>query len=262
MMRSRGFTRRATNFRSRFRRGPQLRRPVATAKWEVGRFYFDNTRTMATGSASETLQYFHLASISTSFGSAIGGTEGRVGAVFAGMQRSLEIGGIVFDVDHLHRGDLQGDLLPGEGTYDMHLSLVVDTIDRIIPDGPGFPTSLDTYSPWLSSFPTAALQTTSPLDRSEPVTRPVRTYWERNVPIDLRPKIVLNDLGDTLYVPQNQRLNTTHYLVNRRLKLRLDENQGLFLIEGTRNSANFSSGSASRIITTKLTGKLYYRYRQ
>lgn len=261
MMRSKGFTKRGANFRSRFRRS-NLRRPVMTAKWEVGRFYFDNTRTMVTGSASETLQYFHIASIATSFGSAIGVEEARVGAVLAGLNRSLEIGGIVFDVDHLHRGDVQGDLAPGEATYDMHLSLVVDNLDRVVPDGPSFPTSLDTYSPWLSSFPTAALTTAAPVDRSEPITRPVRTYWERNVPIDLRPKIVLNDLGDTLYVPQNQRLNSTHYLVNRRLKLRLDENQGLFLIEGTRNSANFNLGVSSRIITTKCVGKLYYRYRQ
>lgn len=252
--------RRFGNLRSRFRR--PLRKIVQTARWEVARISLDAQRTMVNGPQGETVEYFHLASIATSFAStAAGSPEARVGAVWAGLNRRLEIGGLVFDYLHQHDGELAGDLLRGEGSYDVHMSLAVDRIGKDLASVP-FPVSVGTFKPFFAGFPQSIFNTVTPIDSTEPADSPTRILWERNLFIDTRPKVIQNDAEGVLYVPQNQRLGASAGLVNRRLKLSLDESQGLYLIHATRNSNNFALLAAQRTFRFALRGKLYYRYQQ
>jgi len=208
------------------------------------------------------VEYFHLASIATSLASGTGGdAESRTGAVLAGMNRSLEIGGVVFDYIHSHIGDAEGGQLVNELSYDVMMGLAVD---RITKDSGGvpFPASVGTFAPFFASFPQSLYATTGPIDTTEPADAPTRILWERNLFIDYRPQEIDNDTEGVLYVPQNQRLAVGAALVNRRLKLRLDESQGLYFIHATRNSSVFSGGAQGRDYRFALRGKIYYRFRQ
>jgi len=259
----RRFSSRGTSSRFRsIRRGRPLRKIVQTARWEVARMSIDAQRTLVEGANSETVEYFHLASIATSFASLAGGSpEARTGAVFAGLNRSLEIGGLVFDYLHDHTGDVSGTFLANELSYDVHMSLLVD---RITKDGAGtpFPASVGTYAPFFATFPSALYNTVGPIDTTEPADMPTRILWERNLFVDFRPKELNNDVEGVLYVPQNQRLARSEAVVNRRLKLRLDETQGLYLCHAVRNSNAFGGSGAELDYRFRLLGKLYYRFRQ
>lgn len=264
-MYARKFTRRATSSRYRsVRRSRPLRRVVQTARWEVGRIAIDAVRTLENSSGAEQLTYFHVASIATSLGATfVAGPEQRIGAVLTEMNRRLEIGGVVFDYDCWHAGDLDGESDGIEDqSYDVHCSLVVDRIIKDAGAGTPFPASVVSYTPWFASFPSAALLTTGPFDSTEPVNAPTRTFWERNWFVDFRPKRILNDEEGVLYVPENQRLATRTGTLNRRLKLSLDEAQGLYFVWGTRTSALFNASEAARAVRFRLLGKVYYRFRQ
>lgn len=259
-MPSRRFTRRAPNFRSRFRRGRPLSTVVRTRKWNVSRIFVDRNSSLPTGAGTETLIYFHLASIASSWAASSSSTE-RVGTALADTMRSLELGGIVFEVEHYHRGNLPGqDGSEDLGRYDLHHALVVDRVVRETGDIP-FPASLVSYHPWDSGFPTATLSASTPQEDVEPVNYPQRILWERNQIVDVRPKFINNDLEGALYVPQNQRLARHSYFVNRRLNLRLNEDQGLYLILGILNTADFALSGDERLVVDRVWGKLYWRFR-
>lgn len=248
---------------SRFRGRRPLRRIVQTARWEVGRIFFDSQVTMPAGSGASQLLYLHLASIASSLsGSAAGGgPEQRVGTVLAGMQRSLEIGGVVLDYDSVNRGDVPGNFLAGEATWDTSCFLIVDRQSGGGPASVPVPISVSTWDPFLSSFPTALLLPTTPNDQSEPSQAPTRILWQKNWTTDIRPKVITNDIEGDLYVPQNQRLARAYpSTLNRRLRLRLDESQGLYFVFATRNSPNNALGTSQRALSQRLWGTIYYRF--
>jgi len=259
----RRFTRRGTSSRFRsMRRFRGLRKIVQTARWEVGRIFVDADRELPNSSAAEVLEYFHIASIPSSLGALSATvTEQRVGTVLAGMQRKLEIGGVVLDYDCFHSGELQGDRDLGEGQYDVNYLLLVD---RIVDDGGGtpFPASVATFSPFQASFPSSILTTTTPTSLTEPVMAPTRILWERTVFNDINPKRLRDDEEGVLYVPQNQRLAVRGGTLNRKLKLQLDETQGLYFAINTRNGPLFNHPGGARNIQKRVTGKIYYRFRQ
>lgn len=226
----------------------------------MSRIFIDRNSSLPTGAATQTLVYFHIASIATSWAASSAATE-RIGSALAGTMRSLEIGGIVFEIEHYHRGNLPGqDSSEDLGRYDIHHALVVDRVVRETGDIP-FPASLTSYEPWRSGFPSATLSATQPEEQTEPINYPQRILWERNQIVDVRPKFINGDLEGSLYVPQNQRLATPARFVNRRLNIRLNEDQGLYIILGILNTADFALSGDERLVVDRIWGKLYWRFR-
>jgi len=254
---------RSFNPSSRFRRRRPLGRTVTRPRLEMGTFFIEDTVTIPNSSAAETLQYFHLASIATSLGSATSGDASRVGTVLAGMQRRLVIHGLVMDWGIEHQGVIEGG--PGplreDGMVNCVSGLLVDR--QVIDSGIPVPASVATWDPWTTTFPTALLSSSTPLDVGEPVNGPTRILFRKNTVQSLIGQQVINQDEGALYVPDDQMLNRQFSTFNKRLRLSLDDEQGLYFFFGTRNSPTFAlSASDGRVLRRWLAGTIYYRFQQ
>lgn len=262
--RSNSFRRRSVSFRSRspFAR---TRMGVRPQKWEVATFFIDNQQTLPSGSASETLQYFHLGSIGNSLaGDQVTEPEGRVGNVLGNMNRFLIIGGIVMEHWFQHNGAIPGNFVADPqqtGTFYVEHGLLIDRQINNITNGV-IPGSIGSWSPFTTDFPIASLTSTAPVTAAEQNRGPTRVLYHRNGYVMAAPRQVQNTMEGTLYVTNEQHLSSFRYLLNRRLRLRLNDEMGLYAYAATRNSATFNLATNERRVAHCFRGTLYYRFTQ
>lgn len=203
--------------------------------------------------------YTHLASAAVSLGGAASGSpEQRVGNVLSGMNRALEIGGVV--LDYGAETQVQDPAGFGDSFY-LWNGLVLDrqyaeTTEAIVP------ASLQNFHPFTSLPPTAALLTGAPLPEAEEVSLPTRILWSKREQYDVAPGEIVNDIEGQLYYPTTQKVRLRNPTLNRRLRVRMSDEQGLYFVWAFRNSAAFSVGTGARTIRRWLAGHIYYRYRQ
>jgi len=84
-----------------------------------------------------------------------------------------------------------------------------------------------------------------------------RKYDTRN----LTGRQYVDDAEGTLYVPDDQLLAPRYPTVNRRLRLVLDDNQGLFLCFAVRAGSQFGPPQTHQY-RAWCSGGLYWRYKQ
>lgn len=227
-----------------------------TKRWESSALFIDQISTVPGASGTETLQYFHLASIALSLGNAASGAEARVGQTLAQMQRSIEIGGVVYDWGFYWRSELSNQASRPDASFNCFHALLSD---RLINDGGNnTPASIGSWAPWTPGFPMSILSSSTPPEATDPNNAPTRIhfqkcFWSSNASRRFTPA------EDLLYVPDDQHLNQNFGTVNRRLKLRLDDEQGLFAVLGVRNGPENTIASQFNFW---LHGKIYYRFRQ
>lgn len=238
-----------------------------TRRWEIGQFFIDDFLTLPAGSGSQTLEFFHLASITaslTTHGAAMDPEE-RVGNVLANMQRRLEIGGLVFDWGwHMNAG-IEGDESSTNMNHgDVHCSTYLLT-DRLAIDPTtldAFPVAVEAWDPFANMFPTAFLGTATPVIDSGQQLMPTRIHWHKSHMMKLQPFQVVGQVEGALYVPNGQQLERQFSTVNKRLRLSLSDEQGLYFACATRNAPSFTIDTNQRSLHRWFKGHLFYRFRQ
>lgn len=261
--RSSSFRGRGSSFRSRFRRRG-MRTAKSPQKYNRANFFIDTQQTLPSGSASEVLSYFHMGSQAVSLtGYNVASDIQRAGAVMAGMVKALEIGGLVFDHWVLPISAIAGDLgvdAQQQGIVHVQHGLLYDRQTAFA--GAYTPVSVGSWSPWQQGTPITQLgpATSQPPDISEEPNFPTRVLYRRSDTLNLAPLQVQNQQEGNLYVPNGQELARFRFHYNKRLRLRLDEDFGLYLYFATRNSPTFALATAERRLLHVFCGALYYRW--
>jgi len=252
------FKRRST-FRRR-RSGPRLHRGTSP-RWEVSDFFIHSLFTLPGGSASEQLVFFNIASISQVLQEPPPGTElAGVNTALGNILNKMLLGGIVFDWGWKQRGPLAADTQQRDNYIHYNTGLVIDKLASDAGSGDSFPNAVQLWSPWSTGFPSVAVAPNTPNPSTAEVNRPLRTLWNKTDRMSLGPTTVQDDEAGVLYVPNQQELAPRYPTVNKRLKLVLDENQGLYLYRATRNSPTFAlSDSSPADLEFWARGTLYWR---
>lgn len=254
MRRFKRFTRRATNSRFRSRGTHAVTRPK---RWEIGQFYIEQTMNPPNGSNAEQLTMLHIASISQSLLNATANTsESRLGTLLAQSKRALEVGGIVYDWGCYQLNDANANTSRTEGQLTWQHGLCTDK--HVATAGsPITPNAILDWSPLQSTFPTRILSTSTAFDDNNEAQQPTRIHFTKTWMMNAGIREVANDVEGVLYVPDGQILQQNFGTVNRRLKLRLDDDQGLYAYFGVLTGAGFSNASSFLVW---LGGRIYYRY--
>jgi len=242
------------------RAGKRLRDPQRQRGLEVANFFIDEQTIVNNSSAAETQIYTHLASIAISMEVINDSPEQRLGTVLSSMQRSITLHGIVMDWG-IRQNGYDGDNTPLVGKVWSCFQLASD---RLAPqsDNVVVPASLGSYSPFQTQFPTAVLNTSTPDISANTMVNPTRVHWSRTDLHELIPRSVSDD-ADVLYVPNSQQVFTPRSTINRRLRIRLGDDMGFFLIWSFRTDAALSvSSTVARTFTRWARGQLYYRFVQ
>jgi len=262
---------RTSRFRGRSpRRLPFKRRAAFTGRnparprgLEQATFFIDETTQVDNSSGFETSIYTNLASIPLSVGNVGAGVisnspEARLGTVLASTWRAIMVHGIVMDWD-INQINYGGDSTQSEGIVWTCQHILTDKIDYNSTQVPA-PSSLGSYFPFTNMWPVATLSTTSPSDdRADPATLPTRIHWTRTQIHWLSPARVLSDEEGILYVPNGQSIHLRPQTINKRLRVRVDDEHGLFLTWHFRNNASFDITSGARVFRRWARGTLYYR---
>lgn len=259
MKRSNSFTRRGTSSRFRSRGRARLKNARSPGVYEASDFFIEFVTQLPSGSASETLVYFNLASIDLSLlgGSSAVGTP--VGSVLSAMVRKLQVGGVVFDYGVEFQNQLDGaDTSNTDYAYFMH-GLLYDRLESGALSS-GQPASVAGWSPFQSAFPIAALTATTPSIETSDNQHPTRLLWNKTRYRSVAARTIVNSNAELLYVPNEQLLAPREATVNRRFRVLLDDEQGLFLSLATRNSPDFAGGTTPRGYRAWWRGTLYWRY--
>lgn len=242
--------------RSRFRR---LRDPQRTKGLEHGQFFIEEALTLPTGSAAETSIYTHLGSIPFSVGQATGASpEQRVGQVMQSQARYMQINGIVMDWG-IKTYNRQGDVIGDDGDFYSSVMLLTDRVDYNTADSPT-PASVGSYSPFDNYWPTTVLSTTEPSITNRQPTQPTRIHWQKTQIHSLAPGRIGTDEEGVLYSFPDQGVTFRGGTLNRRLRIRLDDNHAFFLAWFFRNNPNFLVTDDSRNIKRWARGHIYYRW--
>lgn len=247
---------RSSRFRSNFRsRGPRALGNVKTRITRVQRCQFmlrlDDGQAVgsltpilsSTNTAFELAKILdHLADFSTDSGVAM-----------AGMVKSIDITRIHFDYGILPSRDID----TGIGEVDrnlwmFHTALCVDRISSA-----GVPDAVST-TPWFSNqTPTAAIGAGLPTQLEAEQQWPTRVLWERTEALQLGNLRLLNGVEGELYVPGEQqvRLARSGY-VSKRLKARITDEQGLYLVFSL---GNWTTSNRDAHYSLWAHGAFYYR---
>jgi len=244
----------SSNFRSR---RPRLRTP-GSRRWEVSDFFVSSAAQWPTGNSTEQLLMLHLASIPMSLQNDV--SPNVAGVALGAMTRKLLIGGIVMDYGWEFLGDLDGLDTATQGQAFMETGICSDTIN-FLGSAKG-PNAINAWSPWQSGFPTAVLNAaTTPALSVQEGDRPLHIHWRKKEATNFAARIIDNPQAETLYIPSQQPVRTRGGTVNRRLKLVLDDQQGLFVYFATLNSTTFSAIASSTLGLNRWAGgSLFWRY--
>jgi len=172
--------------------------------------------------------------------------------------RHIDVGGVVMDYGiDVANGPFADDPEPALGTGRMFVmcALVVDRMD-----GDGLPTALVSWDPFQSSTPVASVTATTPTANTLDIDRPTRMLWQRTFNLDYRSRIFVTPTTGNLYVPNDQRVAIRHGTLNKRLKVRLTDELGLYFVRAYRASAVFDLDENTPAANAWFRGSIYYRY--
>lgn len=253
--------RRFSRSRSRFRRSPMrrgrgLRPSKALQRWQAADFFVSSAVAHPAGSGTMQIQMFQLAAQSQLI-TATTNTD----IAFQSTVHSVQIGGLVYDwgVEFVGgAGDGGGgdttDLDDMAAWYNVGLCY-----DRMFFDtlgGAFFPAAISSWEPFASDFPINIASLSSAQLEAQ---RPTRVLHNKSFFRDFGAPIIVNQGESTLHVPQYQHLAPRFGTFNRRLRLRLDQDHGLFFYVATLNTGGFSVDAAARDRVIWFRGTLYYR---
>lgn len=257
----RRFTRRFRG-RTSLRFRPRTRVVTPPRKWEVGLIAADDTTAVDNSSDARTAVYTHIASIGMSLGNETGSSDtGRVGTTIASMQRYIEIGGLVFDWDVSQSGLIDGGApLADDGIFWCTTQLLTDNLAEDSGTGLTFPASLPSYDPDRTTFPMAILSGSSPAPEQRQVRLPTRIHWSKTRSFYATGMPVVNVGEGELTTPWGQRVTSQPATVNRRLRVRLDDQQALFFAWFFRTNTSPDFASNAGLVRRWLRGQIYYRY--
>jgi len=255
--RTRNFRRSGGSSRFAGRRRSNLRRP-GPHKWQVSDFFVSSVAAWPSGSLSESSLVLHLASPTISLNQGAAGDDtAPVGRVLSSMARKMLIGGIVFDWGWDFTGFIDGDAATFEGFA--WTGLVSDRLVTDVGTDNFFPNHISLWSPFTSDFPTAALAAGTPLNASEDANRPSHIHWRQCFSTQFGTRPVEPPGEGVLHVPLQQPVRTQRGTVNKRLRLVLDDQNGLFLHFHTLNQLNFAVSSGGLSLVRWAQGQLYWK---
>lgn len=227
-------------------------------RWEVSDFLLTQLATLPTGQSSEQLLMLHIASITQSMAQ---DSSTVLGTTLSGMTRKLMIGGIVFDFGTEVAGQMPNvadtPILAGDVFVNAELCL-----DQIVTPSAStfFPNAIQGYSPFTSDFPTQIITATTPNPQSREAFRPLRSLWSKRYMKRIAGRAAV-PAESLLTIPNEQLLAGRYGTVNRRLRLILDDHQGLYFCFATFNASGFDVPTSNhRQLRHWVTGRLYWRY--
>jgi len=241
-------------------RGGRTHSVTRPKRWEVATLYIHGQHSIPTAPGGMTMVYVHLASVQLALANATGDPAQQVGTALSSMQRACLIGGLVYDWGGYRISQYDSSSSPraiSEVMFTHQLltdRLIMDTVTDDVR-----PASLGSYEPFAPTFPMASLSGTAPV--VDQASFPTRVHFAKHFNSGLGSNNIIDPVENTLYVPDGQMLTQYFGTVNRRLKLRLDDEQGLFAMFACAppGASTDVSGEQWRFW---LRGKLYYRYLQ
>lgn len=227
------------------RRGPSSRVPTRPKFWNRANWFVDTAVTVANTSDTCTNVAVLLARASNL--ADIGASAGRS---YADQMRAVEVGGVVFD------WGLRRETLYDVGTgaslgVTQGVTLASDRLDIT-----GAPVAAATVQ-WHRPQPPVATATNVSAN-AENQDFPTKIHWRK---FERKPHyaVTVNDIND-LQAPEGQYLDFRNATVNKRLKVRLDPQVGLFLIFSVITGPSYAAGGALNW-SVWAQGQLYYRVR-
>jgi len=240
----------------------RLSNPQRTKGLEVGQFFFQDILQLDNLSDDDTVIYTNVASIALSLAqTTTSGPEQRVGQVLQSMGRAFQINGLVFDWGfELQNQD--GTPTTNIGDFWSCFQVLTDRIEYGVPfDGSPAPASIGSYSPFDNYWPTAILSTTAPTVTERQPTMPTRIHFQKTEHWNAAAAQIINDGEGILYYPTGQSVNFRRPTFNRRLRVRVDDNHGLFFAWHARTGPAFAvADPAGRQLRRWARGQLYYRW--
>lgn len=249
--------------RSSFRSRGRTHVVTKPRRWSIAQINSVQTFQQTATSLGFSLRMVHIASIAQSLSQfSSTSSEQRVGGVLSALERKLEIGGIVFDWGIIPTGPIQPGATPEQASVDMATYLVTDRVVDDTITGQPHPASIVSWQPFFASFPMAALQSSTPTLESRESNQPTRIHWQRHDHLELGARSFVGS-ESVLYVPNEQKVRVYRGVVNRRLRLRLDDGQGLYFALGLQNPVDIGPMVALNYnMQWWFRGSLYYRYSQ
>jgi len=238
---------RAFSFRGA-RRGPITRVPTRPKLWNRANFFFDTSITVAntsdncTNSAVLLARHLNLGELSAP------------GRGYTDQVKWLEIGGVVFD------WGIRREALYDVGTgsslgVTQGLTLLSDRLDAT-----GAPITAATAQWHRPQPPVAQVSASVPAATAENADFPTKIHyrkWERKPHY----AVSVNAVEGDLVAPEGQYLDFRNATVNKRLKIRLAADQGLFLVGSIVTGPSYAAGG-SLGWSYWAQGQIYYRVRQ
>lgn len=230
--------------------GPRLRVPREPFRWEVCNVVF-STQTVVDDEETVFTSVVAMGQIHDHFGDE---TTGQGRALNEAM-RFLEIGGIVFsyNLNLVQAGTVQ-DASSGawsDNLFDHRVLIVSDRLDQI-----GSPTAIPNW--FVPQTPLVGVSTTIPIGDTFDTEYPTRIHWQDRK--QLAPSSALVNGQSTPVTPVLQTVSNAGGRANLRLRLRLQDDQGLFFHFATRISDPVAL-TQQYIWKCDVIGTMYYRFR-
>lgn len=235
-------------FRRR-RFGPRLRVAKEPQRWEVGHFFFGNIINITDAADSNATIVTSLAQIPNH----IGRSDDEQGRMISNMTRWLEIGGIVFRYEIVSSvSEASGTNVPSAASElsdrtNWRVLLVSDRLDAV-----GSPVSIPNWFNVTTPVVAAASTTSEDLENEYPT----RIHWQNfhGTTWANREGNGTGAVGPATFHVDNRRGGA-----NLRLRLRLDDEHGLFV--HFAQSSSFSDSDRTVVGSLLMTGTIYYRVR-
>lgn len=244
--------------RARFRSRPRTK--MATRpRQNASDFFVALTSDHPDGSAALQISMLHIASMALSFNS------NNTSEILKHTLRNITIGGIVFDWG-VEFPSIAGDAAEGDEALLENMAswynvgLCYDRMAFEFGAGTFVPSAIGIWQPFFSDFPTNTAGSGITVEETSEA-RPTRVLWNKTLVKNFAMAKVLNPESGELYVPPYQRLASNQGTVNRRLRLRLDEDHGLFFYIATLNEGGFAVDPLALFRTVWFKGTLYYTVR-
>jgi len=250
-----GTTTRRFSSRSPFRARRPLRKVLGPQRWERGNIFITNSHTHTTETGDDLLTVFRLADACL-----WGDASTDISRAMMETVRSVEIGGIV-GAWHTNMDVIDiVDPVPIDkiDSY-MHVrNLIVG--DRVTADTPGIPQPAAVSCNWFTN--TTPISTTHE-DQDEQYLYPTRIFHQDS--IRLCPTVLLADgpgVGTNLDAfPRLQTVQSGRHAFNRKFRIRLEDDQGLYWHSASHVSNTAEVLAAELSFDTTLLGTIFYRVR-
>lgn len=256
-MPARRFTKRATNFRSFRRRGsssgPRLHLPTRPKIWQRANFFLGTALIFNDEQGVDPINFvFELALIHDRVGDSTTG----IGRAQSEMWKYCDVGGIVMDY-WVHAPVINqenGELIEDDSEYFSQLLLCVDRLGA-----DAAPVAIDCN--WFNNtMPITTALAQEAQDQDE--VFPTRVLWRTAqwhgaswVPHALAGGLPTTNVGSL----DTQQVSMGHGRINKRLKLRLDDEHELNL-HFTAKANTTTAAGVTRDVRFRAVGSLYYRF--